>query len=136
MNKGKNVPSPASGGGRRSIRRRELISLAAAAALAGPRAARAQLTASRPIRIIVPSDVLARLLQQPLQAALGQTVIVENRAGAGANIGMAEAARAEPDGYTLLLTSSAFLVNPALYKSVPYDSRQSRHCRSRRTFWR
>jgi tripartite-type tricarboxylate transporter receptor subunit TctC len=88
---------------------------------------RAQLNATRPIRIIVPfapagsSDVLARLLQSPLQQALGQTVIVENRAGAGANIGMVEAARAEPDGTTLLLTSSALLVNPALYKNGAYD---------------
>ena len=48
-------------------------------------------------------------------------MIVENRAGAGANIGMIEAARAEPDGYTLLLTSSALVVNPALYKNVAYD---------------
>jgi tripartite-type tricarboxylate transporter receptor subunit TctC len=101
--------------------------LLGAATLAPFRAARAQLNASRPIRIIVPfapagsSDVLARLLQSPLQQALGQTVIVENRAGAGANIGMVEAARAEPDGYTLLLTSSALVVNPALYKKVAYD---------------
>jgi tripartite-type tricarboxylate transporter receptor subunit TctC len=92
-----------------------------------PRAARAQFSSTRPIRIIVPfapagsSDVLARLLQSPLQQALDQTVIVENRAGAGANIGMVEAARAEPDGFTLLLTSSALLVNPALYKNVAYD---------------
>lgn len=51
-----------------------------------------------------------------------QNVIVENRAGAGANIGTAEVARAAPDGYTLLLVSSALVVNPGLYKSVPYDS--------------
>ena len=114
------------GGGGERLRRRTFITLTAAA-LALPRAARAQLNATRPIRIIVPfapagsSDVLARLLQAPLQQALGQTVIVENRAGAGANIGMLEAARAEPDGYTLLLTSSALLVNPALYKNVAYD---------------
>jgi tripartite-type tricarboxylate transporter receptor subunit TctC len=79
------------------------------------------------VRIIVPfapagsSDVLARLLQAPLQAALGDTVIIENRAGAGSNIGTAEVARAQPDGDTLLVTSSAFVVNPALYKNVPYD---------------
>jgi tripartite-type tricarboxylate transporter receptor subunit TctC len=95
--------------------------------LARPFAGHAQLAPNRPIRIIVPfapagsSDVLARLLQSPLQQALGQTVIVENRAGAGANIGMVEAARTEPDGFTLLLTSSALVVNPALYKNVAYD---------------
>jgi tripartite-type tricarboxylate transporter receptor subunit TctC len=107
-------------------KRRTFLALLAGAVLM-PRAARAQLTPNRPIRIIVPfapagsSDVLARLLQSPLQQALGQTVIVENRAGAGANIGMVEAARSEPDGYTLLLTSSALFVNPALYKTVAYD---------------
>jgi tripartite-type tricarboxylate transporter receptor subunit TctC len=56
-----------------------------------------------------------------LQQELSQTIIVENRAGAGTNIGTSEVARAEPDGLTLLLTSSAFVVNPALYKSIPYD---------------
>jgi tripartite-type tricarboxylate transporter receptor subunit TctC len=87
----------------------------------------AQLAANQTIRIIVPfapagsSDTLARLLQQPLQQELKQTVIVENRAGAGTNIGTAEVARATPDGLTLLLTSSAFVVNPALYKTSPYD---------------
>ncbi|HUC51939.1 MAG TPA: tripartite tricarboxylate transporter substrate-binding protein [Xanthobacteraceae bacterium] len=65
--------------------------------------------------------MLARLLQQPLQQEIKQNVIVENRAGAGANIGTAEVARAAPDGYTLLLVSSALVVNPALYKSIPYD---------------
>jgi tripartite-type tricarboxylate transporter receptor subunit TctC len=89
-------------------------------------AASAQST-SGTIRIIVPfapagsSDVLARLLQAPLQDELKQTVIIENRAGAGSNIGTSEVARAKPDGSTLLVTSSAFVVNPALYKNVPYD---------------
>jgi tripartite-type tricarboxylate transporter receptor subunit TctC len=79
--------------------RRSFLAIAAGAAVSRPFGARAQLNATRPIRIIVPfapagsSDVLARLLQSPLQQALGQTVIVENRAGAGANIGMVEAAR-------------------------------------------
>jgi len=89
--------------------------------------AAAQLGPSATIRVIVPfapagsSDTLARLLQQPLQQELKANVIVENRAGAGTNIGTAEVARANPDGTTLLLTSSAFVVNPALYKSIPYD---------------
>ena len=122
----KRSSSPVYGGGDH-LPRRAFISALAAAALLRPRSARAQLSSTRPIRIIVPfapagsSDVLARLLQSPLQQALNQTVIVENRAGAGANIGMVEAARAEPDGYTLLLTSSALLVNSALYKNVAYD---------------
>ena len=89
--------------------------------------ASAQISPSTTIRIIVPfapagsSDTLARLLQQPLQQELKATVIVENRAGAGTNIGTSEVARATPDGTTLLLTSSAFVVNPALYKTIPYD---------------
>lgn len=78
------------------------------------------------IRIIVPfapagsSDVLARVLQAPLQDELKQTVIIENHAGAGSNIGTVDVARAKPDGATFLITSSAFVVNPALYKNVPY----------------
>jgi len=89
--------------------------------------AHAQADSGRTIRIIVPfapagsSDTLARILQAPLQQQLKQTIIIENRAGAGTNIGTAEAARAEPDGNTLLLTSSAFVVNPALYVKIPYD---------------
>ncbi|HEX8827790.1 MAG TPA: tripartite tricarboxylate transporter substrate-binding protein, partial [Xanthobacteraceae bacterium] len=107
--------------------RRTFLSLLGAAAVARPRMARAQLATNKTIRIIVPfapsgsSDVLARVLQSPLQQELGQTIIVENRAGAGTNIGTSEVARAEPDGTTLLLTSNAFVVNPALYKSIPYD---------------
>ena len=83
---------------------------------------------SRSIRIIVPfqpggsSDVIARILAGPLQQALGQTVFVENRGGGGSNIGTAVAARADADGYTLLLTTSAFVANPSLYQSVPYDA--------------
>jgi tripartite-type tricarboxylate transporter receptor subunit TctC len=90
-------------------------------------AASAQGNLGNTIRIVVPfapggsSDVLARVLQAPLQAELKQNVIIENHAGAGSNIGTSEVARAKPDGFTLLLNSSAFVVNPALYKNVPYD---------------
>ncbi len=89
--------------------------------------AAAQMAAGKPIRVIVPfapagsSDVLARILQPALQEQLKQTIIVENRAGAGTNLGTSEVARAAPDGTTFLITSSAFVVNPALYKNVPYD---------------
>ena len=95
------------------------------ATLASPAAA--QLTSGQPIRIIVPfapagsSDVIARVLQVPLQQALNHTVIIENRAGAGSNLGSTEVARARPDGYTLLVSSSAFVANPALYKTAPFD---------------
>jgi tripartite-type tricarboxylate transporter receptor subunit TctC len=81
----------------------------------------------RPIKIIVPfapggaNDLIARILSVPLGQTLGQTVIVENRGGANGNIGIAATARAEPDGYTLLLSSNVFDVNPSLSKSATYD---------------
>jgi tripartite-type tricarboxylate transporter receptor subunit TctC len=81
----------------------------------------------RPVRIIVantpggPSDIIARLMAAALQEVMGGSFVVENRGGGGGNIGMGHAARAEPDGYTLLLTTSAFTVNPGLYNSIPYD---------------
>jgi len=81
----------------------------------------------RPITLIVPfapggpSDIIARILATSLSQSLGQQVIVDNRGGAAGNIGMGMAARAAPDGYTLLLTSTAIAVNPALFKSLPYD---------------
>ncbi|MGN6572499.1 MAG: tripartite tricarboxylate transporter substrate-binding protein, partial [Pseudolabrys sp.] len=102
--------------------------LATAAGLAAGLAlsATAASAQSGTIRIIVPfapagsSDVLARVLQGPLQDELKQTIIVEDHAGAGSNIGTVDVARAKPDGSTFLITSSAFVVNPALYKNVPY----------------
>ena len=68
-----------------------------------------------------PTDIIARIVSLALQQSLGQSVIVDNRGGGGGNPGMAIAARAQPDGYTLLLTSTAIAVNPALYKNLPYD---------------
>ena len=81
----------------------------------------------RPIRIVVPfapagpTDIMGRILGQGLSAALGGNIIVENRPGAGGNIGIGLVAHAEPDGYTLLVVSSAFVVNPGLYVRIPYD---------------
>ena len=89
--------------------------------------AQAQPYPTRPLRIIVPfapggaSDVIARILSLKLNESLGQTVVVDNRPGAGANIGIGLAAKAPADGYTLLVASSAFTVNPTLYKNPPYD---------------
>jgi tripartite-type tricarboxylate transporter receptor subunit TctC len=68
-----------------------------------------------------PSDIVARLMAAELQQVIGGSVIVENKGGAGGNIGMGYVARAEPDGHTLLLASSAYSVNPSLYDSLPYD---------------
>jgi len=81
----------------------------------------------RPVTIVVPfaaggaNDVVVRILQQPLSEALGQPVIVENRGGAGGNIGFGFVARARADGYTLLLAPNSFTVNPSLYEKAPYD---------------
>lgn len=81
-----------------------------------------------PVKVIVPfaaggpTDVMARIIAQKLSENLKQQFYVENRPGAGGNIGMAEAARAAPDGYTLLVASSSFVVNPSLYAKNPYDA--------------
>ncbi len=68
-----------------------------------------------------PTDIVARVLGEALSQSLGQQIIVENRPGAAGNIGMAAAARAKPDGYTLLLASTAIAVNTALFANLPYD---------------
>jgi tripartite-type tricarboxylate transporter receptor subunit TctC len=68
-----------------------------------------------------PTDIIARIVSVAFQKSLGQSVVVDNRGGGGGNPGMAIAARAAPDGYTLLLTSTAIAVNPALYSNLPYD---------------
>jgi tripartite-type tricarboxylate transporter receptor subunit TctC len=81
----------------------------------------------RPIRIVVantpggPSDIIARIMAAAMTETIGGSVIVENKGGAGGNIGMGLAARAEPDGYTILLATSAYSVNPGLYNNLPYD---------------
>src|SRR5262245_51791316 len=100
---------------------------AATALRIGTDRARAAAYPDHPIRIIVPfapagpTDIMARILASSLGEALNGTVVVENRPGAGGNIGIGLAARGEPDGYTLLVTSSAFVVNPGLYSKIPYD---------------
>lgn len=87
----------------------------------------AQAWPSRPIRIIVPfgpggpTDLLARILAHGLTPVLGQPVVIENRGGAGGNIGVSLAARAAPDGHTLLVTSTGFVVNPGLHRNPGYD---------------
>jgi tripartite-type tricarboxylate transporter receptor subunit TctC len=103
-----------------------LIGAAAASSLGGSRAKAAGYP-ERPVKIIVPfapagpTDIMARILVAHLGEAIGGTVIVENKPGAGGNIGIGIAAHAEPDGYTLLITSSAYVVNPGLYAKIPYD---------------
>jgi tripartite-type tricarboxylate transporter receptor subunit TctC len=68
-----------------------------------------------------PSDLVARLLADKLSQALGQSFYVEDHPGAGGNIGMTQVARSAPDGYTILVASSSYVVNPSLYASKPYD---------------
>jgi tripartite-type tricarboxylate transporter receptor subunit TctC len=67
------------------------------------------------------TDIAARMINEPLSKALGKPVVVENRAGAGGNLGIQAVARSAPDGYTLLVCSSAFVVNPSLYVNANYD---------------
>ena len=86
---------------------------------------------SRPIRIIVPfppgaaTDTIARLLGQKLTETWGQQVVVDNRGGAGGNIGMGIGANSPGDGYTILFVSSTLMVNPGLYEKIPYDPYKS-----------
>jgi len=83
---------------------------------------------SRPVTVIVPqaaggaNDAIARIVAQKLGEVMAQTFLVDNRPGAGGNVGTAQAAKARPDGYTLLLTTnSAHVINPAIYKNTGFD---------------
>ena len=104
--------------------------LAAAVALTAGFAA-AEEYPTRPVRLVVPfaaggpTDVISRVVAQKLSEGMGQQVVVDNRAGAGGNIGMGLVATAAPDGYTMVVVSSSFVVNPGLYKSIPYDPYKS-----------
>ena len=114
----------------RSVLSRRRFIQAGAAALATPFFVRSAFAAwpDRPVKMLVPFgtggpvDVLARMLQPVLAEELGgANMFVENRVGAAGNIGVGIAARSDPDGYTILLTSNTIVINPLLYKSVPYD---------------
>jgi tripartite-type tricarboxylate transporter receptor subunit TctC len=117
---------------RRGVTKREVAASIGALALSAvaPRGARAQV-AGRPITIIVPYspgtgiDILARSIATDLSQRFGQSVVVDNRTGASGNIGTGMAARAAPDGNTLLMIAKVFVVNPSLFKSVPYDPAKS-----------
>jgi tripartite-type tricarboxylate transporter receptor subunit TctC len=111
--------------------RRRIVTGALAAGVAAPALLRARSAYAaypeRPVKFVVantpggPSDIVARFVTAALQQATGKTFIVENRGGAGGNIGMEYAAHAEPDGYTILLATNAYSVNYGLYKHLPYD---------------
>jgi tripartite-type tricarboxylate transporter receptor subunit TctC len=106
-----------------------LITLAAITACVGAPAAMAQAAyPTKPITLVVTyppgggADAMARLIGPKMGEALGQSVVIENKPGAGGQIGAAAVAKAAPDGYTLMLDASSFSVNPSLYPKLPYDS--------------
>ncbi|WP_295521303.1 tripartite tricarboxylate transporter substrate binding protein [Limnohabitans sp. Rim8] len=108
-------------------RRRTLVTLALSLAATGGVAAQDQYP-SKPVTVIVPqaaggaNDAIARVIALKLTEQLGQSFIVENRTGAGGNVGTVAAARAKADGYTLMVTAdSSMVINPALYKSTGFD---------------
>ncbi|MCZ8252313.1 MAG: tripartite tricarboxylate transporter substrate binding protein [Hylemonella sp.] len=110
------------------LRRTALGALVAAAGLLPMAQAQAQAYPSKPVKVIVSfppggvADVLARLVAAPLQDALGQPVVVENRAGSGGNIGADAVAKSPADGYTLLMSSGGTVsVNPHIYPKMPFD---------------
>src|SRR5687767_9832738 len=95
---------------------------------AAPHAAHAQGYPTKPVRMIVPfapggnTDIIGRIFAPKMGEFLGQQIIVDNRGGAGSTIGSEAAAKAPPDGYTLLMVSAAHTINPAMIKKLPYDS--------------
>jgi tripartite-type tricarboxylate transporter receptor subunit TctC len=119
--------SPATNSSRR-VRRQTLASLLVLALLGSASAVHAQAWPSKPVRIVVnfppggAADVIARSVAAPLQDSLGQSVVVENRAGSGGNIGGDAVAKSPPDGYTLLMSSGGMVsVNPHIYARMPFD---------------
>src|SRR6476620_11904779 len=112
--------------------RRHFLKLSAGAlaapALRGPCMAQTAWPAAKPIRAIVPFsagstiDIIGRLVLEPLSRQLGQTIVVENRGGAGGSLGSAAVAKADPDGYTLLINAAAHSGAPAAYSNLPYDA--------------
>lgn len=103
-----------------------ILACGAALLLAGATSAQDKYP-SKPVRLIVPfapagpSDVIGRLVAQKLSESWGQQVYVENMPGAGGNIGAVNAMKAPADGYTIMMVSTGFIINPSLYAKVPYD---------------
>jgi tripartite-type tricarboxylate transporter receptor subunit TctC len=95
--------------------------------LAGPCLAQGNAWPTKPVRLVAPFapggpvDIIGRLVGAKISGYLGQQVLIDNRPGAGGNIGTVQVAKSAPDGYTGLVTSSAYVVNPSLYKNAGYD---------------
>jgi tripartite-type tricarboxylate transporter receptor subunit TctC len=111
------------------IKRRDALLLAGASLLAGDRVlAQAEWPRGQPIKFVVPftagsgTDVVARLLAEKLGPALGTSIVVDNRVGAGGTLGAAVVAKSASDGFTLLVHSAGHLVNPAIYTNLSYDT--------------
>jgi tripartite-type tricarboxylate transporter receptor subunit TctC len=104
--------------------------IAASAIMLMPAAASAEWPKDKPIKGIVPfgpgssTDIIARLVLDEVGRQLGQTIVVENRAGASGTLGSAAVAKADPDGYTILVHSSSHTVTPSTYSSLPYDTQK------------
>lgn len=111
------------------LRRRLILQLAAGAAvfLASPHFANAQSYPARAVRLVVgfppggSADIVARIVAQALTQRMGQSFVIDNKPGAGGNLGAETVARAEPDGYTLMADSVTNAINPTLYKKLNYD---------------
>jgi len=111
------------------MRRRDFITLLGGAMmLPAASAGAAEPFPTRPMRLIVPyppgggTDIVGRVLGQKLHESLGQPVIIDNRGGAGGTLGTAIAAKAAPDGYTLVLVPTSHVINPSIYARLPYDT--------------
>jgi tripartite-type tricarboxylate transporter receptor subunit TctC len=104
------------------------IATASMVLVISPVFAQASAYPDKPIRFVVPyppgggTDVIARIVQDRLRAALGQSIVIENRGGAGGSIGTEVVARSAPDGYTVLFTLSSHTINPAIYSKLSFDT--------------
>ncbi len=111
-----------------TLNRRKVLASSVALGMVAATGARAQAWPAKPIRIVVPyppggsSDIIARAISQPLSEALGQPVIVDNKAGANGNLGADLVAKSQPDGYTLLLCDTgALAISPSVYTKLPFN---------------
>jgi tripartite-type tricarboxylate transporter receptor subunit TctC len=113
------------------LKRRAIAASIASLALLSPLAALAQgAYPNKPIRVIVPfsagstTDIIARAITDKMSQSMGQPIVIENRGGAGGTVGQAAVARAEPDGYTVLVHSSSHTVAPSTYAKLPFDTQR------------